>query len=413
MYFYKFLVFVCVFKMESNKATYNESKDTSYKIATITMNCKIENCELNLVNIGKYLEIDDDIIGVKFSYGNVSFSKGIYLTSLYKKSKYKKSKINQTLFYNQISLIVASQSSNQTNVKLFQNGTLHITGCKSDDDGNYITNLLCQKLKKLQLKTTPIILTLNEYNIALDCNNFIYDQTNNHIIGYYDMNQKIYIIHNNEYIYSTIYKNLISKNEKNKTKKIINYNGIIIGEIKNTNKYESKHNNQKNIKLIMYNLDKSECNHLQNEKLSIIDYKCSALKTDINIDPDFDPLTNPKINVDINCINVTMSLNMKINGQKLYTYLNNNQYICIYNPDVYSGIKFIYKNPIYVNKKSNEGNKITSGICNCNMKCVCSNVTFLIFQTGNVIVSGFKSIKEIDDILAVFKNIFKKYVNNE
>jgi len=373
----------------------NENND--YKIATITLNCKINNCELDLINVGKYLEIDDDIVGIKYSYGNVSFSKGVYLTSLYKKSKYKKSKINQKLFYNQISLIVK-----HTNVKLFQNGTLHITGCKSTDDGHYITELLCQKLKKLKDKTTPIILTTNEYNIALDCNNFIYSHINKNVIGYYDINQKIYYINNNEYIYSHYYKNLISKQEKNKIKKICNHNGIIIGEIKNLNKYDTKNkNHDKNYDKIKVTLHKELNNKLINEKLkdpiSIIDYKCNPHITD----------TDYQIYVDVNCINVTLSLNTKINGHKLFMYLSDNQYICIYNPDVYSGIKFIFKYPMFYNSLKEQN---ITGICNCNIKCVCSNITFLIFQTGNVIISGFKSMKEIDTIISIFKNILKNYI---
>ena len=35
------------------------------KISTITLSTHLPNCQLNLTNIGKYLDIDDEIIGLK------------------------------------------------------------------------------------------------------------------------------------------------------------------------------------------------------------------------------------------------------------------------------------------------------------------------------------------------------------
>ena len=77
------------------------------KISTVTLSTKLPNCQLNLTNIGKYLDIDDDIIGIKYNYADLSIMKGKYLTTIYKKAKIKNAeKINKTLFYNQISIII-------------------------------------------------------------------------------------------------------------------------------------------------------------------------------------------------------------------------------------------------------------------------------------------------------------------
>jgi TATA-box binding protein (TBP) (component of TFIID and TFIIIB) len=372
----------------------------NYKISTITLNSKI-NCEFNLINIGKYLEIDNDIIGVKYSYGNVSFSKGIYVTSSYKKSKYKKSKINQVLFYNQISLVILNQNSKHVNVKLFQNGSFHITGCKSIDDGYYITRLIFNKLKNLTLKTQFIILTTNEHSITLDCNNFIYNDTNQ-IIGYYNNDTKIYTINNIEYIFSKKYKHFISKYEINKSKKICNYNGIIIGEITQPSKYTSN----KNITYQNCIINSNESYRKIND-VFYINYKCNPIQSNFNesINDITDNITD-NITIDVNCINITFSFNEQINGNKLHSYLLDKQYLCSYNPETYSGVKFIFKYPFYYLK--NESTKI-DGICHCSSKCICSNITFLIFQTGNVIATGFKTIEEIDVILEQFKTIYKSF----
>ena len=49
------------------------------------------------------------------------------------------------------------------------------------------------------------------------------------------------------------------------------------------------------------------------------------------------------------------------------------------------------------------------GICNCSNKCTCENITFLIFQSGNIIVTGFKSTESIDPILKDFRKIYEKF----
>ena len=383
-----------------------------YTISTITLNCKIENCELSLVNIGKYLEIDDDIIGIKYYYGNISFSKGTYLTSSYKKSKYKKQEINDILFYNQISIIIAIDEIRHINVKLFQNGTLHITGCKSIKDGYDVTKILYSKLKQLSLKTHDIILTTNEYHIALDSHNFIYNQSNNAIIGYYDLYKKMYYIHNQEFIYNTQEKYMISKDETRKSKKIIDYNGNTIGELKNMIKYNTNRNKdteyQKppNYKLIIYPQEvpqvKSKPFHL-----FYIKHNCNPFLSE-NIQEN---LQDKDIKMDVNCINVTFDLNTTINGNHFHDYLINNSYISSYNPDIYSGIKFIFKYPVFYNQEMMSTSDFINGLCSCNTKCTCSNVTFLVFQTGKVIATGFKTIDEIELIINVFKNIFKHYSN--
>ena len=71
-------------------------------------------------------------------------------------------------------------------------------------------------------------------------------------------------------------------------------------------------------------------------------------------------------------------------------------YICKYKPESYSGIKLMYKIP---------ANGSDIGHCKCNIKCTCTNITFLIFQTGNVIATGFKTCEQIQKITDNFISI--------
>ena len=123
--------------------------DLDVKVSTITLSTKIPNCQIILINVGKYLDIDNEILGIKYNFANFSVLKGGYLTTQYKKSKRKdQSKINKKLFYNQVSLVVKN-GENNVNVKLFENGSLHLTGCKTILEGVKITEIIYEKLKSI------------------------------------------------------------------------------------------------------------------------------------------------------------------------------------------------------------------------------------------------------------------------
>lgn len=410
------------------KQVENNDNTHPYNISTITISSKMLNTELNIVNIGKYLEIDNHIIGIKYYYGECSFSKGVYTTTTYKKSKKKKiESVNQVLFYNQISLIIL-YNERQVNVKLFRNGSLHITGCKSIDDGKYITYLVYEKLLQLRQKTHSILLTTDKYGVLLDYNNFIYStsSTSNqlkdpvyNIIGFYNTNNNSYIMHNKELIvYNKIKGTFISKNkEQLNLKYICNNNGEIIGHI-------SFLKNKKKCGLHLINepcYDKAiTSNQLNYDYCQIINYSCDPfIKISELSSNSPSPIYDQLIKTTVDCINITITLDGVINRQKLYTYFIDNDYICKYNPQSYSGIKLIYKYPF----DDFDGNGLSSndknvklnndqtkyGVCNCNIKCICLNITFLIFQSGNVIVTGCKNLDQLDNVVYNFKKIINHY----
>lgn len=405
-----------------NKNNNTEICDISYNISTITISCKILDTELNIINIGKYLDIDNQIIGIKYYYGEYSFCKGIYTTTTYKKSKKKKiESINQALFYNQISLTVLLNGK-QINVKLFRNGSLHITGCKSIDDGRDVTILVYNKILTLIEKTHQILLTVDKYGVLFDSNNFIYnrfyDKNNTcyNIIGFYNTVNNTYIMNNKEYIvYNKLKNTFISKNkEPLNIKTICNNNGKIIGE------KSCLKNNKKNGLSLYDSQINSNCSNEQlpdvvtTDCYKIINYKCDPFIQKNKLirfnDMFFSNDLCKLIQVNVDCINITISLDTLINRQKLYNFFIKNNYICKYNPQSYSGIKLIYKYSFYENENELICNDYKSyGICNCSMKCICSNITFLIFQSGSVIVSGCKSLIQIEKVVYNFKKIIDMY----
>lgn len=381
-------------------------------ISTITLSTQLPFCELNLTNIGKYLDIDDDIAGLKYNYADLSVIKGKYLTTVYKKSKIKNDdKINKTLFYNQISIII-----NNINVKLFGNGSLHLTGCKNINDGVKITKKIYEKLMTLINVKDTILLTKDMNGVLLDKDNLIYSYNNKQIIGH-KKNEKLYIINKKEYVIDHHTNMFISnKLETQRRKFIYNFDGVKIGQskielLKNKNKFYKKnininfdynnnliyHNNDLIIGKITYDFDDNLVTKPDMiQDILEIEYSCNPfINKDYYINTNDDSFID-KIDLNVNCINVYFNINFTINRQRFYEKLIKSNYICKYKPESYSGIKLLYKIPL-------SGNK--NGLCICNKKCTCLNITFLIFQSGNVIATGFKTIEQIDIITSEFLDI--------
>ena len=403
----------------------------SVKISTITLSTHLPNCQLNLTNIGKYLDIDDEIIGLKYNYADISIMKGKYSTTIYKKAKVKNlEKINKKLFYNQVTIIL-KYDDRCVNVKLFGNGSLHLTGCKSIEDGEFVTKSIYTKLKTLSNRTLPILLTKDINNVLVDKDKLVYSYTNCKVIGYYKSTEKKYVIHNKEYVIDTKTKMFTSDKMETKRRRFIyNLDGEYIGFskielLKNRNKFYKKntnihydipngliyHNHDNIIGKITYDIDQTKIT--DTEPLSDIieiDYNCNPF----TIEPDNNIIFN-KTNIDlnVNCMNIYFTLNYKINRQRLYDKISESNYICKYKPESYSGIKMIYKIPCRLTKMTlEEPIEEPRGICVCSDKCTCTNITFLIFQSGNVIATGFKSQEQITLAVQDFLSLCDKFKKN-
>jgi len=407
------------------------------KIATITMSTQLPKCQLALTNIGKYLEIDNEIIGVKYGYADLNVMKGSYSTTIYKKAKQKDlNKINKTLFYNQITIIV-NNKGNHVNVKLFGNGSLHLTGCKHVDEGEEVTRILYKKLDQMRHIKDTILLTKDINNIFLDKDNLIYGYNDHQIIGFARKN--CYIINKKEYEIDKKTGLFISKKTEGSRKRtLLDFSGREVGNMKielmkNKNKFYNKNTNlfyDYDNSLIYYGDDmiigklkytisdklnstpnttpKATPNSTNTDDVLEILYDCNPF-----VDKNYACSDDNKIDTDINCMNVYFNLGFKINRVKLYRRFVDMNYICKYKPESYSGIKLVYKFPIdYLTTTTDKlaTDKLPTGHCICNSKCTCRNITFLIFQSGNVIATGFKNNLQIDVITRNFIHLCNEWI---
>ena len=192
----------------NNKNEFKDFLDTTKEInnlpngisiSTMCATCKL-NTELNIDNIEHYLQLDsDNIITVKRSNTSIR-------SLLTQKTKNKRNKkIIQPIktkvinyFYNQITVIIRVNEGKtedinnepRINLKLFKNGSVQMSGCKSVRNINIVLNKLIIKLKETKAKMIDgKIMEINfiDNPDAITITNFKIDMINSN----YQVNMKI------------------------------------------------------------------------------------------------------------------------------------------------------------------------------------------------------------------------------
>ncbi len=129
-------------------------------ISTMCASCKL-NSRINIQNIEKYLQLNpNDVLTVK-----TNNDKKRSLLSLKDKPKRikknllkKPSKLEKNCFYNQITIVIRIDDGDvsildnvpKINMKLFKNGSIQMSGCKSINNINIGLNKLVIKLKEIK-----------------------------------------------------------------------------------------------------------------------------------------------------------------------------------------------------------------------------------------------------------------------
>lgn len=128
-------------------------------ISTMCASCKL-GTEINILNIEKYLPLNqDDILCVKMNDEKMR-------TLIPEKKKNKREKKNAkpkkkvNHFYNQITVVIRIESGEienwedvrKINLKLFKNGSIQMSGCKTLKSINIVLNKLLIKLKEVKAR---------------------------------------------------------------------------------------------------------------------------------------------------------------------------------------------------------------------------------------------------------------------
>lgn len=130
-------------------------------ISTMCTTCKL-NTKLNITNIEKYLNLDaDDVLTVKVNKERmrtliINKTKPVRA----KKNDKKNTDVSKNHFYNQITVVMRVSNGYtpnlnkepKINMKLFKNGSVQMSGCKSIKNINIVLNKLIIKLKEIKAK---------------------------------------------------------------------------------------------------------------------------------------------------------------------------------------------------------------------------------------------------------------------
>lgn len=386
-----------------------------YKITTITSSVSYNTnigVNMNLYNIANFINIDSVVIGLKYM---------IKPGKILIRGEYKLS--NNTAFYNQISLVLRVNGK-LLNVKIFKNASLHITGCKSVNDPENV----CKILEKYYAASEKKMININtrliqkDFPIFVTDDNMLYSNVTKQVFGYidesgdtwlksliqnlvgpqiYEYPQNVPLVIGKEPV--TPFKGGYISDTLTNKKNLYNRHGELIG-VSNVSLYNNcsklfKHKNlvmdyssdtikvnDKCIGRIVYNYNDG-CDYNYNEITPEPDvdgnYSCSMYQRYST--KHHDRNNNNERTVNINCINILYNTGYKINRQTLFNLFEKDGYICIYDPDKYSGVRL---------------NMIVEGT---------HKITFMIFHSGIVIGSGFKSIESIDTNLQRFVDILSEY----
>ena len=124
-------------------------------ISTITITCSLDT-KFNIENIGRYINLSSDKIrSVKYAIkrGGVSIVRDYNNNNKFTEMKAKKS------FFNQATIKIKSKyklTGNPTNLKLFSNGSIQMTGCVNSNNCFEVLNILCTELLKVKAILDPI-----------------------------------------------------------------------------------------------------------------------------------------------------------------------------------------------------------------------------------------------------------------
>lgn len=138
----------------------NEIKDLpdGVTISTMCASCKL-NTLVNVVNIKDHLQLnEDDIVTVKMNDDKKRTL--VPVKTKNKRATTKVKEIKQNSFYNQITVVVRIghgpvvdwETEPKINLKLFKNGSIQMSGCKSLKTVNIVLNKLIYRLQQVKAK---------------------------------------------------------------------------------------------------------------------------------------------------------------------------------------------------------------------------------------------------------------------
>lgn len=164
-----------IFENKINDALIINKLPEDVGISTMTVCCEID-IEFKVNNVAKYIDLNKDGI-ISISYGrNDDPCTNRSLFPRKRHTKQKKKKKAKRVFYNQVSLAVMIKSKKEKpiNIKLFTNGSIQMTGCKS------VENVI-DVIEKVFYELKVVKAIINKNTMKFDDKPFINDPNKLHL----------------------------------------------------------------------------------------------------------------------------------------------------------------------------------------------------------------------------------------
>lgn len=381
----------------------------------IIITCKTYlKCCINLDLIAKKLPLDDQIIGKKL-LGVVEEG---FITSKNKAPKPVKAKNKRHVFRkdfsNQCTIVVKIDDViKKLNLKIFGNGKMVITGGLSPDDGKRAVMILRDKIRDLvgdyQIKTsvqfTDLFEALSVYVKYINKNYIIF-------LKFFEMfginlDLRLDLVLNKKVIekYENLdaYKSVDSQNNCDPIKE-----GLVAGSEKDIEAY---------LRLIqvfnvchLYFPNSTLLSKLESKDPLVCQiitdlYELKSVTLPLTFDMDH---FNQDFTVTTENYNTMFSCGLQIN-RELFTQILNQKYTA--KPNLISSAKFEPSNyqginVKYVSRILCKPTCTSAGKKKCT-KCLCKEISFLIFQEGKIIITGGRTWDQLIDGYNVITNIIK------
>ena len=373
-------------------------------------------------------------------------------------------------FNNQATIHYKYYESHRVNIKLFTNGRLELTGIKTEQETELVSNLLIDTLKSIKI---PIYYGVepqyfddtNQPNIPISHHFFLIykDDGTLDFTRYLSSMSKYYtsidmetLLRTKQSAITAMKKNITSTVDAIKwdnisyiewnnsithlqklnefmTPIIAHFNSTLPGITIELPSFEPTSNYLEFRSVFLEELNKQISNYMENifheyNKLANVFQEDVAVLNKVASNPailakitetgkiyyfpldEVEPLPGEYrvSNIETHLINSDYNVNFYINLDELVKVLTTYGIYNYYNPNSYPGVlaKFYY----------NAGNPI-QGICNCERHCstrekksICTKITISIFRPGSVIITGSKSIQQLVETYKILNNIlFKHY----
>lgn len=348
--------------------------------------------QVSLYNLARYLDIDDTLVGIKYKYLDKIMLKGTYTVSKLKENK---------LFSNQVSIAMVVDTRN-INIKVFTNGTLHITGVNNESQILKVKDYLLDRIKELHNKTDTLILESSVPYINSD--GILFNSSGTRNIGMVTKD-KLFLINNRKFKFYPEYNFFININNLY-TKEVLDLDGNLLGTQKLVTSSGTKriytNGNQlyssldgvfvgtKLIGTFEYNFPLEKA-HTQVSEPTSVQYPKYP----------FDRLINSKEYTKENILYYNISVNYRYSEerlpkQRILEFVESNGYIVNRDLQKSSKVNLTYKD-----------NSTNTGKCNCEFVCICNNITVFIFETGKVNIYGIKDINKVNTIVNSINKLIK------